>query len=329
MKRLLPTLFLILSGLSINAQEINNLIHAPDYAVSEWGELGEVKEFGSGDEVMILLPGWGFDWQIFRPLISKYESRYKIYAVTFPGFGATNAPKMPEEGGYSDLYWTKGILKGIEDLIETRGIENATLVSYFTYSNIIATRLALDIPEKIEQVIIISGMAKYTSNIISHEPANLNQRIYYTEKILADRWFKTVNKATWDSGNFQPEIFTKDSVSAGKYRDRMSAVPIPVMVRYLCEYYCTDLSLEYKNLKIPVLVVVPGFTDNVLYSKETSYVDSFFHYSWLGAKAETPNITIVTITDSNAFIADDQPDKLFQLMDEFLDKEINRYKVVR
>lgn len=330
MKRLLYLCSLLFVCHFSLGQSINNLQHPPNYETSEWGKLGDVKSFGSGDQTMILLPGWGFDWTIFEDFIAKYEGDYKMYAVTFPGFGSTNAPAMPEEEDkYSETYWTKGIIKGIKDLIEQEGIERVTLVSYFTYSNIIATRLALDQPERIDRVVIISGMAKFTSNLVPYEPATLAQRVYYVEQSLAPQWFKTVSKETWDAGNFHPKVFTKDSITAKAYWNQMSAVPIPTMVRYLCEYYCTDLSLEYANLKVPVLVVLPSFTDDILYDAKTSYATSFFHYSWLGAKPASNKISIVSITDSNAFILDDQPQKLFQFIDEFMSDELNPYQFIR
>ena len=330
MKRYLWISLLLILGFPSFGQAINNLEHSENYTTSEWGVLGDVKEFGSGDQTMILLPGWGFDWTIFEDFIANYKDEFKIYAITIPGFGSTNAPAMPKEiGNYSGTHWTKGVLKGINDLMDEKKIEKATLVSYFTYSNLIATRLALDFPDRIERLIVISGMAKFTSNYVSYEPSSLQQRIFYIEKSMAPQWFKTVSKETWDSGNFHPEIFTKDSIKAKKYWDQMSSISIPTMVRYLCEFYCTDLSLEYKNLKVPVLIVMPSFTNDVLYSEKTSYAAPFFHYSWLGAKPASDKIAIVTITDSNAFIVDDQPVKLFQVLDEFMDDKLNRFQVVR
>ncbi len=331
MKKQLHIFTILLSCfIGTQGQEINNLIHPSGYVPGTWGELGVVKEFGSGDKTMILLPGWGFDWTIFQPFIDNYKDQFKIYAVTFPGFGTTQAPPMPEDmGNFSDTQWTDGVIKGVKNLIKEEGIDKATIVSYFTYSNVIATRMALDYPELVERVILLSGMAKFTSNYISYEPASLQQRILYIEKSLAPHWFKTVSRQTWDEGNFTPEIFTKDSIKAKKYWDQMSSVPIPTMVRYLCEYYCTDLSLEYKDLKVPVLVVIPSFTNDILYDQSTSYVAPFFHYSWLGAKPASKMITIVTLTDSNAFILDDQPEKLFNLVDEFISDKVNRYQVVR
>ena len=176
MKRLL-WLYALILGITFSSvgQEVDNFQHADGYTTGEWGKLGEVKEFGSGDQTMILLPGWGFDWTVFDGLIKNYEDDYKIYAITFPGFGSTAAPAMPEgdEAKYSNTNWTNGIINGITDLMNEKNIEKVILVSYFTYSNIIATRLALDYADKVDRVIIISGMAKFTSNQIPYEPSSL------------------------------------------------------------------------------------------------------------------------------------------------------------
>ncbi|MEP1095799.1 MAG: alpha/beta hydrolase [Cyclobacteriaceae bacterium] len=321
---------LLLFALISQAQEINNFNHPEGYTPGKWGELGEIKEFGSGEKSMILLPGWGFDWTIFQDFIDKYRDEYKLYAVTMPGFGNTPAPPMPADPtNFQDLNWTNGVINGISQLMEERNISNPILVSYFTYSNVIALRMAIDNPDDFSQVIILSGMAKFTSNFPAHEPRNLAQRITYVEKFLAPQWFKTVNKNTWDSGNFHPKSFTKDSVKSKKHWDMMSAVAIPTMVRYLCEYYCTDLSIEYSKLKVPTLVVIPSFTDDLLYKKETSYLAPFFHNSWLGARPAGESISIIALTDTNAFMIEDQPGKLFTVINEFLADKLNLYQVIR
>ncbi|MEM9859264.1 MAG: hypothetical protein AAF843_18040 [Bacteroidota bacterium] len=113
--------------------QINNLIHTKDYETGRLGELGNVQKFGSGKESMILLPGWGFDWTIFESFIDRFKDKYSIYAVTFPGFGNTMAPPMPAENGvFSNLYWSGGILTGLKNLITREKLERPILVSAFT-----------------------------------------------------------------------------------------------------------------------------------------------------------------------------------------------------
>jgi pimeloyl-ACP methyl ester carboxylesterase len=313
--------FILLALISATATAqptVNNLVHTPGYPAAPWGQLGNVKISGNGPRKVILIPGWGFDPSIFNDFVKSNSAAYTFYAVTIPGFGNTSAPAMPNDTGkFGDLFWTRGVIKGISDLIDKEKLIRPDIITCFTYSEMIAMRFALDHPDKVGKVIIISGMAKYTSNLPSLEPRTLASRTYFIENMLAKNWFKTVTTDVWNKGNFSPATFCVDSAKAKKHWDMMSAVPIPVMVRYICEYYCTDISLEYKDLKVPVLVIVPGFTAKVL--SENNYLGPFFHYSWLGAMPATDMIHVVAVTDTRAFIMDDQPKKLNELVKEFLE----------
>lgn len=323
---------------------INNLAHPPSYQTGTWGTLGKVEKFGdpdyaptsrgsvgqAGTQDMILLPGWGLDASVFSAFIKRHEKDYRIWAVTFPGFGGTPAPPMPAQSEvYRDLNWTKGILKGLNDLIDREKIKSPIVVSLFSYSNLIALRMALDYPEKIGKVIIISGIGKFMGNYPSYEPRSLDARCNFIEKYLAPQWFKTVSVDTWNKGNFVPGTFSKDSIAAARHWNMMSAVPIPVMVRYLCEFYCTDLSLEYSKLTVPTLIVIPAFTPAFLAKPEHSYIAPFFHSSWIGALPGSAQIQMTTISDAHAFIMDDQPDKLNKVINEFITGKFQPYPPVR
>lgn len=318
--KLFYLLLALAASLSATAQPtVDNLIHAPGYKPCVWGTLGEVKHFGSGNQDMILLPGWGFDHSVFTDFISRHEKEYRMWAVTIPGFGSTQAPPMPAQNeNYRDLNWTKGVVNGIVDLIDREQLKNPVIVSLFSVSSMIALRLALDHPEKVSKVIIISGIAKFTANYPSYEPRSLENRSQFIEKGLATQWFKTVNTETWNKGNFSPATFSRDSVRAKRLWNMMSSVPIPVMVRYLCEFYCTDLSLEYAKLKVPTLILIPSFSATYFSRPENSFMPSFFHFSWLGALPASNQIQMVTISDSHAFIMDDQPEKFDAIVREFV-----------
>ncbi len=323
-------LYFFISIPIISFSQINNLKHTEGYETGPYGELGGVRKVGNGERSMILIAGWGFDEKVFEPFTSTQQDQYTMYVLTLPGFGNTPAMAMPGNNEqYGNLYWTQGIIIAIMDLIERESIDKPILMSYFTYSNIIALRIALDYPELIDKVIIVSGMARFMANYPSFEPASLRERIYYTEKVLAPNWFKTVSKETWDEGNFTPEGFSKDTVRAQEFWKQMSSVPIPVMVRYLCEYYCIDLSLEYEKLKVPTLVVIPSFTENVTSKPTNYYWNSFFHDSWWGTKPANDNFHLITISESNAFILEDQPEKLIEVVNLFIDEKLDRYDLMR
>ncbi len=325
----LSFLFVLLSKTTI--AQINNLRHPDNYQAGEYAKLGRVDKFGKGPKDMVLIAGWGFDERLFEKLkADSIQEKYTMYAVTLPGFGGTKAYSMPEQNEvYRDLYWTKGIITALKELIESEGIEKPILLSYFTYSNILAMRLALDYPDLVDRVVIVSGMAKFMGMNPSYEPSDLEQRIYYAEKVMAQKWWKEIDRKGWNRGNFSPDIFTKDTSQAKVYWEQMSEVPIPTMVRYLLEYYSTDLSLEYQNLKIPTLVLLPAFSREVLKKPQNYYTTHIFHQSWWGAKPSNPNFHLMTITDSRAFILDDQAEKLINVINSFVDGKLNSYDLRR
>src|SRR5262249_49439638 len=164
--------------------------------------------------------GWGFDSSIFKEFMKMNSKDYTFYAITIPGFGSTHAPAMPADPeNFRDLHWTKGVIKGITDLIEKEKLDHPDIISCFTYSEGFAMRLSLDHPDQVGKVVIVSGMAKYTANLPSFEPRTLASRVYYIENILAKNWFKSVTADVWNQGNFSPATFTRDSVRAKKHWD--------------------------------------------------------------------------------------------------------------
>lgn len=319
MKHLYLFLMLAVALPAATQPATNNLVHTTGYKTGVWGKLGDVKTFGTGTQDMILVPGWGFDHSVFADFIGRHEKEYRIWAVTIPGFGTTPAPPMPDQNeNYRDLYWTQGVVKGLSDLIRTQQLKQPVIVSLFSISNLIAFRLALDHPELVGKLIIVSGIAKFTANYPSYEPRSLESRCLFIEKGLAAQWFKSVAAETWNNGNFSPATFSRDSLRAKKHWSMMSSVPIPVMVRYLCEFYCTDVGLEYGKLTVPTLILIPSFSASYFAKPENAFMPSFFHFSWLGALPGSSQIQMTTVTDTHAFIMDDQPEKFDAIVREFV-----------
>lgn len=311
--------------------QINNLVHPKDYPTAPYGSLGLVEKVGNGSKDMVVISGLGFDGNLYGNLkVDSILETYTMHIVTLPGFGGTQAYPMPNKNEvYNDLYWTKGVLSGLKNLIEKEGMEDVVLLSYFTYSNVLALRLALDYPDLINKVIIVSGMAKFTATYPSYEPANLRERIYFTERVIAQNWWKEINREGWNQGSFSPDTYSLDSVRANQYWNQASEAPIPTMVRYLLEYYCMDLSLEYSKLQVPTLVIMPAFTREALIKPANTYLTHIFHQSWWGAKPSNSNFHLMTITDSHAFILDDQPAKVIDAINQFVNGTLGPYDLLR
>ena len=75
---------------------IDNLVHAEDYVTAELGTLGAVVEHGTGPIDMVLVSGFGLGTSAFEGFLRRNADRYRMIAVTLPGFEDTAAPPMPE-----------------------------------------------------------------------------------------------------------------------------------------------------------------------------------------------------------------------------------------
>lgn len=61
---------------------------------------------------------------------------------------------------------------------------------------------------------------------------------------------------------------------------------LSVWIRYLVEFHAIDLTLDLGKLRVPVLVLRPGFDDPDWYVEPgLTYMRSLTHDSWRGAPA--------------------------------------------
>ncbi len=162
---------------------VNNLELPAYYQTSKLGEIGQVVKKGEGSIDMILIPGWGFGWEIYREFMSSNLDNYTMYAITLPGFGYTQAPPLPPKGtSYGEHIWNSGAIEGIKKLIEEKDLSKPVLVSNFLQAPQIVFWFAYKYPELISSIVIIGGMAKY---VIQNWQPTLEQRISYVDKVLA------------------------------------------------------------------------------------------------------------------------------------------------
>jgi pimeloyl-[acyl-carrier protein] methyl ester esterase len=95
----------------------------------------------------LLLHGWGFDHQIWSAILPELNKKYLTYRVDLPGFGET--PCMPwDEFKHSLL----------------KQLPNPTALIGWSMGGLIATRLALEHPERISHLINISSSPAFIAS---------------------------------------------------------------------------------------------------------------------------------------------------------------------
>lgn len=319
---------------------LNNLVHPAGYKTCTIGDLGNVKKTGKGKQSMIIIPGLGFGGDKYDELVRHYKKRYTVYTITPAGFDGTPAPPMPEAPvKYFSLPWTNGIEMGIINLIEKENLYKPIILAHFVTGTQVALNLAHDHPDLISSAIIIGGSPYryHPSQKKDGSWSDWENEQKYTpdqrEKVLdyywAPKWFKTVTKKTWDDNMWTPDDYCKDKTTGKDLFDSSARVPIQVMVEYLLEWMAYDPQEKYKDIHVPVLVLVPDFKELLSYTpKDTlscksyaakQYLKYFHQVSWQDAIDHgIDNFTFKTISDSRLFTWIDNPDGTYASIDDFI-----------
>jgi pimeloyl-ACP methyl ester carboxylesterase len=293
---------------------------SPGYETSTYGSIPQFIKSGSGRKTLILIPGMGFDASVFNDFMLANGSRYLIYAITIPGYGKTMAPPMPlTDTSYGDQNWNKGVIAVILKLIDQEKINDPVIVGHFVQGSQLALQMAISYPDKIAGVVILGGPAKFIF-IDKGVPKNypLKNTIAYIDKITAPTWFKTISQENFNAGNYLPEIYSLDSMKGKELWKSPAVTDLPVIIRYLCEFFASDVTLELQKIKCPVLVLRAGFNDHVLQNSINNYVKPQFIDSWTEASTSNPLITIKLVPNAGSFVWKDQPSMVYDEINHFL-----------
>jgi pimeloyl-ACP methyl ester carboxylesterase len=253
-----------------------------EYQASEWAAIPSYTKSGSGSRDLILIPGLGFDASVFDDFIKENKNNFTMYAITIPGFGNTKAPAMPvTDSSYGLQYWNRGVEAGIVKLIQREKLKRPLVAGYFVQGTQVAFRLGIDHPELVSGIIVMGGPAKFIliqQGVPKEYP--LKNSIDYIDRFTAPQWFKIISRKDFDNGNYLPEIYSLDQKKGMVLWNQVASVPFPVKIRYLLEFFASDITLELDRIQCPVLVLRPSFNPAVLQNPINNYVLPQFVNIW-------------------------------------------------
>jgi pimeloyl-ACP methyl ester carboxylesterase len=289
----------------------NNFRFSSDYETLADNRPPLIIKKGSGRDALILIPGVYSGKDTFDPFIARNQSLYKFYVVTPPGLNGTPARPLPSETtSYGEFSWTRQLERDILDLIDREKLNKPILVAHGFPGSLAAEDLAVQHPEALGGIIEIASMPVQffpsAKDPTWKKRATPEERIETVNEGWAQKWFKHVTPETWESNNYTAEMFANDRERAEQVREQVEAAPLPVKIRYLCEFMASDHSAELANLDVPFLALRPGFNEKLLAEPATSWLKASFQDSW-DAFSTNSRIQLLTIPNARALILEDQP----------------------
>lgn len=303
---------------------LDNLVHEPGYKTAEPGSLGAVVERGKGPIDMVLISGFGVGASAFEEFMQRNAKRYHMLAITLPGFEGTAAPPMPPPGtSYGDQTWTRAAAGAVVRLIKERRLRRPVLVGHFINGTQVAAQVAIDDAVRARGLILLAGSPRYEPvEATPYWPQGLSseKKVAMVDNGLAPRWFKTVTRTTWVANNFLATDYSVDEARGKTFADRANAPPLPVLIRYLCEFHASDVAPMLAHSSITMLLIQPLFTEALRSDAKRSYLVSYFKQPWQGVFDNRAGTSVSYLDRAGILVMDDKPDEVDRMIAEFLKK---------
>jgi pimeloyl-ACP methyl ester carboxylesterase len=116
-----------------------------------------------------------------------------------------------------------------------------------------------------------------------------------------------VTPETWKNGDLRPQLLSADPARAKAAWDELESAPLEIKIRYLCEFWASDVTQSFDKLQVPVLALVPGFDEKFLADPANAFAKPSFLDSWETLVPKHPQLELVKIPNARMLILDDQP----------------------
>src|SRR5688572_15462381 len=88
----------------------------------------EIQEIGRGGPAVLLIGCMSCRWQTWEPFMARNNSRYRMIAVTLPGFGGTPVPALPTK--QPGRIWQDAALEALETVLKERNLRDVVVVGH-------------------------------------------------------------------------------------------------------------------------------------------------------------------------------------------------------
>lgn len=106
------------------------------------------EKHGNGDEVILILPGWGDTRKTFNMIVDYFKLKYTVYIIDYPGFGKSIFPDHDLTiYDYANM---------IRDFLNDEKIKNPIIIAH-SFGGRIATLLAGYYKERIKKLVLIDS----------------------------------------------------------------------------------------------------------------------------------------------------------------------------
>lgn len=238
----------------------DNLRQPPGLETVPPGTLGHVEKRGRGDVQLLLIPGAGFGWSVWKEFMERNADRYTMWAVTPPGYEGTKPPAMPDDLDMTNRVWTDGLMAGLVGALKREGMERPIVVGHHILGDYYAMRFALEHPDLVSGLVVVGGMPTRPEFRPTEDggrrPATAEEKAETVHETLIPQ-MRHQTREEFRENQLPPRALSRDPDYARELYRRQLDNPVSTQLRYFMEWATSDLAPRLDELTVPVLVIQP------------------------------------------------------------------------
>jgi len=248
----------------------------------------------------------------FDSFIARNESHYRFFLVTPPGLVGRPARAMPAAGtSFGEMTWTRRLERDILELIHREKLSRPVIVAERQPAAQAAIELASEHPAEIGGVVLVgTNLLQFFASPkdpTRRTPIAYSDRAAFVDESWVAKWFKYVTPETWKNGDLRPQLLSVDPARAQTAWDELESAPLEIKIRYLCEFWASDVTQTFGKLQVPVLALLPGFDEKFLADPANGFAKPSFLDSWETLIPKDPQVELLKIPNARMLVLDDQP----------------------
>ena len=281
--------------------------------ITSTDKIPEVVISGEGAINLLLIPCMSCRWNAWEEFMERNAKKYKMYAVTIPGYGGTSAPELPlnTEG----TPWRDNVLEGLSELIDQYNLKEIVVAGH-SWGTMIAIQLAAKRKDVITKVISVDGTIESTT----WTPITKAERLIKADGVIQTWGVKLNNAEGWSKfngasvGNVNEK---EDSVSSERMNTRIKlissfmATDRTAMLQYWRENMLIDLTANLHQISAPVLDI-QSFAGKDQKKNKQQHLDD------LKIAEAAENVQSVFMYDTKHFIMYHRPIALDCMFENFI-----------
>ena len=120
-------------------------------------------------------------------------------------------------------------------------------------------------------------------------------------------------------------MLSGDSSRGQTASQEIETAPLPTKIRYLCEFWASDVTRDLDKLQVPVLALIPGFDEKFLADPANSFTKMVYVDSWETLMPKNSKVKLVKIPDARLLVLEDQPKLADDAITPFVEQAVKAH----